>query len=335
MLNKSLPKIKVNARGIAAFKNRPVKLFDGSCIKQVGVKGEVVCIHMCHHLTQSCMNEVHVSDQHMAESVALFNISPGSIYIGDAGYGKGKNLEYIVTRQADALLRVTPSHLILSEDVKGKRRIDMTKKLETKEDVLDFTCYVHTENRKYTAARIVASRLPEDKAKEAIKRKKRNASKKQYVLKEETLIYGQWVILMTSLGEEFSALDILALYRARWQVELLFKRIKQFLKVKRLKAATLRHSIALVLLWLIIWALTEREAVAAEMLLLSKQADMSRYSPWMMCGFFFHWLKATINCLLALCFDPARDLLDVYHRLRNHKSSRLNQFASLRFGCAC
>jgi len=33
---------------------------------------------------------------------------------------------------------------------------------------------------------------------------------------------------MTSLDERYNAKDILELYRARWQIELLFKRIKQF-----------------------------------------------------------------------------------------------------------
>ena len=93
---------------------------------------------------------------------------------------------------------------------------------------------------------------------------------------------------MTSLGESYSAEDILKLYRARWQVELLFKRIKQFFKVTKLRAATVQHSKVLILLWLIIWSLTERQVVAAEIYLKAKQADMSRFSPWAMCGFFLH-----------------------------------------------
>jgi hypothetical protein len=335
LLNESLPRTRLRARDEGALKNRPVKIVDGTHATQMGAKGKVIRVHMCYDLTQGQMEEVHVTDNHTAESFTLFTINPGSIYMGDAGFGKGKNLEYIVSCEGDALLRVTPSQIALSEGPRGKGRIDMAKKLDTRENALDFTCYVHTEKRNYVPARIIASRLPEDKAADAVRRKKSNASKKQRVLKEETLIYAEWVIIMTSLGEEFSAWDILELYRHRWQVELLFKRIKQFFNVTRLKAATLQHSVVLVLLLLIIWALTERETIAAEMYLFAKQADMSRYSRWTMSGFFFHELKATINGLLALCFESVRDLLDVYRRLRNHKSSRHNQFSAFQFGCAC
>ena len=133
------------------------------------------------------MDEVSVTDHHTAESFAPFNITPGSIYIADAGFGKGKNLEYVVSRQADALFRVTPNLLALASDANGAEKIDMVKKLDTRKDVVDFTCYVHTIDGEYVPARLIASRLPEDKAAEAVKRKKRTAQKKQNTLEEETL----------------------------------------------------------------------------------------------------------------------------------------------------
>jgi len=335
LLNALLPPIKMQGRDQAVLQGCTVKIVDGTNIKQQGEKGEVIRAHMCYDLSHRRMEEVHVTDQHTAESLAVFTISPGCIYIGDAGYGKGKNYEYIVSGHADALLRVTPGQILLSQSPEGRQKIEMAHKLKTKKDMVEFSCYVHTEKRKYMPVRIIACRLPPDKAKQAIKRKKRDASKKQYELTEETLLYAQWMIVMTSLGEAYSAEKIVWLYRLRWQIELVFKRIKQYFKVTRLKAASLRHSTAIVLLMLIVWALTEREVVWAEMYLQSKQADMSRYSVWSMSGYYFHSLKATITRLLALCTDAAIDFLHVFHRLRNHKSSRHNQFASLLFDSPC
>ena len=334
LLNETLPRTKLAAEEKAGFEDRHVKLVDGSCVKQVGADGEVIRIHMCYDLTLGCMDEVSVTDHHTAESFVPFSITPGSIYIADAGFGKGKNLEYVVSRQADALFRVTPNLLALASDANGAERIDMVKKLDTRKDVVDFTCYVHTVDGKYVSARLIASRLPEDKAAEAVKRKKRTAQKKQNTLKKETLIYAEWVILMTTLGESYSAEDILKLYRARWQIELLFKRIKQFFKVTRLRAATVQHSKVLVLLWLIVWSLTERQVVAAEIYLKAKQADMSRFSPWAMCGFFLHTFKAMLNLLWFFCIDIDVDLLDIYKRLRNHKASRRNQYFEFCFSAS-
>ena len=335
LLNEMLPRTKPVGKEETSFENRQVKLVDGSCIKQAGANGEVIRMHMCYDLTHGCMDEVSVTDQHTAESFAPFNITPGSIYMADAGYGKGKNLEYVVSRQADVLLRVTPNHLALASNADGTEKINMVQKLDTCEDVIEFTCYTHTENGNYVPVRLIASRLPEDKAAEAVERKKRTAQKKQNKPKEETLIYAKWVILITSLGENYSVEDILKLYRARWQIELLFKRIKQFMGVTRLRVATVQHSKALVLLWLIIWSLTERQVVAAEICLRNKQADMSRYSPWTMCGFFLHTFKSMLNSLWFFCFDIDLDLLDVYKRLRNHKTRRRNQYFEFCFNASC
>jgi hypothetical protein len=334
LLNETLPKARTRlAAGAAArFVSRRIKLVDGSIITQYGKKGETVRIHMCYDLTHGCMDETHVTDNRTAESFALFNISSGDIYITDAGFGKGKQLQYIAERQADAVLRVTPNHLSLAEDSKGKKEINMVKKLDTEKKVIDFTCFVHTEKNKYVPVRIIASRLPEDKLEKAIKRKKRTAQRKRSVLKDKTLIFAGWVILMTTLDESYSALEILNLYRARWQIELLFKRIKQFFKVVRLRKASIQHSKALVLLWLIIWSLTERDVAAAEIRLQEKQEDLSDFSIWTMSGFFLNRFKVLIHSLLLTCYEADDVLLNIYNRLKNHKSSRLNQYSFFHFG---
>jgi hypothetical protein len=136
---------------------------------------------------------------------------------------------------------------------------------------------------------------------------------------------------MTSLDESYSAECILKLYRIRWQIELLFKRIKQFLNVTRLRAATVQHSKVLVLLLLIIWSLVERQVVAAEICLKARQANMSRFSPWTMCGFFLHVFKSMLNQLWIFCLDTNIDLLGIYKRLCNHKARRINQYFEFHF----
>jgi hypothetical protein len=331
LLNETLFETKMSVLETQALRGKPLKLVDGSIVKQEGPNGESIRIHMCYCLSTGCMEEVSVTDHHTAESFKPFNIQPGCIYMADAGFGRGKNLQYVVSKGADALLRVTPNHLSLSEDIEGKKKIDMTKKLETDKDIVDFTCYVQTEKGKYMPVRIVASRLPEDKAEKAVKRKKRNAQRKQNQVKAETLIYAEWVILMTSLGEEYSAADLLAMYRARWQVELLFKRIKQFFRITKVRAATVKHSMALILVWLICWSLTERQSLAFEMHLIANNEDLSRYSLYVTQSFFAHWLKSVICYFWASAFDPLLSLDSLFQRLRNHKDSRPNQFASFHF----
>jgi len=314
------------------YRKLTVHLVDASTFKQEGPNGLELRLHMNYNLTTGTMEEVKITDKHTAESFANFKIKPSHLYIGDAGYGKGKQLEHLVSRKAHALFRITPHMVRLAEDNKGKKVIKMAEKLNTKKKFVELNCFVRTEKGRYLPVRIIASRLPEDKALLAKERKRRKASKNQQKLGEETLIYAEWVILMTTLDESYSAQYLLELYRARWQVELLFKRIKQFFKVQKLRKATLEHSEALVLLWLIIWAMAERQAIAAEIYLLNKHADMTLYSPWTMCDFFFRRFQATFNSLWAFCFDFKVHICDVYRLLCNNKQDRLNQYAYFRFG---
>jgi len=330
ILNEVLPKTKQSATDKILLTNRSINLIDGSCVKQEGVKGEVIRIHMNYSLSNRRMDETIVTDNHTAESFKLFNIIPGNIYIADAGYGKGKNFEYITSHQGDAILRITPDNVSFAKDPSGKEKIDMSAELNISKDIFELHCHIHTENKRYIPVRVIASRLPEDKIAETIKRKKRKAQQNRTAIKETTLIYAQWTIIITSLDDNNSASDILKLYRTRWQVELLFKRIKQFFNITRVKAATVQHSKVLILIWLIAWALIEREVVAAETCLTQNHIDMSLYSYWSMSGYFFHNFKMLINCLLSLCLDDI-DIINVYKHLRNHKTKRINKFAAACF----
>jgi len=318
------------------FKGKVVKLKDSSMVRQAGRGirgGQTLRVHMCYNLTEGRMESVLVSDNHTAESMTIFSIDSNVIYIADAGYGKGKSVAQILSHGADALFRVTPNHLSLAEDQNGKVKIDMTKMLSAESKVIDFTCYVHTENKKYVPVRIIASRLPEDKALLARERKMRNAKKYQTkTSREGTFVYAEWVILMTTLGSECTVLELFELYRSRWQIELLFKRIKQSFKITKLPVASLQHSKVMVLLWLIIWAITERNVIGTEALLLEKQVDMTLYGTWAFHSFQFNKICAKIYSFFAISSDDSCDCpLDVLMRLMNHQSSRSSQYAHFRF----
>jgi len=328
VLSQTLPATNKIASEATIFANRQINLVDCTHVMQCGKNGMKLRIHTCYSLSHSCMNEIQITDHHTAESISQFTICPGSIYLADAGYGTGKNYEYVTSQEGDAIFRVTPNQLLLANDTRGAEKIDMVKQLETGEDVVDFTCYVHSEKRKYVPVRIIASRLPKDKIEAAVNRKKRKAQKKQNQVQEKTLQYAQWVIVMTSMDERYRAEEILRLYQSRWQVELLYKRIKQFFKVRKLKKATLKHSKVQVLIWLIVWSLVEREVIMMERYIKEKEGDMRRFSIWTASEYVFQRYKAMISESMICTRKNMEAAPDVYERLWNHKSKRGNQYIS-------
>jgi Transposase DDE domain len=70
-----------------------------------------------------------------------------------------------------------------------------------------------------------------------------------------------WVILVTTTDlAQWSGKDLVALYRARWQIELFFKRLKQCLRLHQLRLQDWERVSCVVQLNLILWWLQEQEA---------------------------------------------------------------------------
>ena len=83
----------------------------------------------------------------------------------------------------------------------------------------------------------MASPLPEDKAAQARQRVRRNAQRKGRTPSEASLFAAGFVILVTNLpASTWNTHLVFQLYRIRWQVELLFKRLKSLLCLDGLRA---------------------------------------------------------------------------------------------------
>ena len=235
-------------------------------------------------------------------------------------------MEYVVDRKADVILRITPNNVRLVE--KNGEIIDMAKRLKTDKSVIEINCFIKGKS-KLLPIRIIASRLPEDKRADAIKRKIKTAKKKQQKIKPETLIYAEWVIIATTLDDTYTNSEILTIYRSRWQIELLFKRIKQHFNVTKIKASTPKYAVALITLWLIVWTLSERQIILHEWCLIKKGMGIdSQHSAWTLSSYCFLRIKTVIESVWSILLDPVKDIEIIKKRLQNHKSSRVNQYAN-------
>jgi hypothetical protein len=75
----------------------------------------------------------------------------------------------------------------------------------------------------------------------------------------QTLVYAAWLLLITSLpAADWSLADLLTLYRARWQEELPFKRIKHLLRLHGLPSGAYSTNEAFLAWSLVAWALLDR-----------------------------------------------------------------------------
>lgn len=123
------------------------------------------------------------------------------------------------------------------------------------------------------AVRLIASALPPEQRRRARHTKQRRAKTKGRTLSARTLrLAGWWLLLTTLEATAWSAPDIARLYRARWQVEWLFKRLKQLLRVQPIRARTRAGAEATVRAVLVAWALAERLAATVQAALVAVAA---------------------------------------------------------------
>jgi hypothetical protein len=94
------------------------------------------------------------------------------------------------------------------------------------------------EGRRFSG-RLIACALPAEAAERARAKARKKASNEPRELKEETLFLAGWLLVFSSLPTgNGSDEQVLALYRARWQSELVIKRMKQVLKLAQLRGKT-------------------------------------------------------------------------------------------------
>lgn len=193
-------------------KERQVLLVDGSLIRQQGKQQYQQRIHTCYSLNQNCIPQVRVTDYHTAESFCMFSFQKEDIVLADAGYGKARNYAYAMEQGCDVILRISPNHISFVDAVGEK--IDIYARLKEakkkKEKTLERFAFCVYEKKRYPV-RLIAQELPNEQAEKARKRKKKKAQKNQSNLKEETLFYGNYVILITSLGVEYDREEILSI----------------------------------------------------------------------------------------------------------------------------
>ena len=185
-------------------------------------------------------------------------------------------------------------------------------------DIFGFCKY----KTKTAFVRVIAKKLPKEETEKARKRKKNTASRKQNQITEDTLFCAGWIVVITSLGIEYCGEEILYLYRSRWQVELLFKRFKQNFSITTLKAGSTSYAETEVLLWLIIWVISERQSFLTECFLARKKETVI-YSVYEKCKVAFLQIKE----ILCLSWSQFLDLTDEkYSRyLKKRKRYRKNQ----------
>ena len=242
-----------------------VLLVDASRLGMPAGTGDDVRLHSAYDLQAGRLVQVEVTDRHSAEGLQHFDLRAGEVVVTDAGYPVGTCVQQ---GQAQAALGV---HRISNHQVRFERedghKIDLKRlvKHQGYATVTQRKVWVwDPKHKERFQVRLVIEVLPRKQAMQARERKRERIRLKHGP--KHNMAPAWWagvLLLVTTLPQEqWSAPQVVKLYRARWQIELVFKRLKQGLQLHLLPVKLWERARVYVHLCLIVWSLQEHEAQA-------------------------------------------------------------------------
>ena len=220
--------------GTAPAGGRRIRLLDGTTVPKAGREvrenNGLWRLHCAFDLPAERFGFIELTDEKGGERLDRAPVAEGDILIADRGFMHPDPLAYVLTQGADIVIRA---------GWKGARWLDGNGKPfdilaalaeAGKAGVLDCPVWIGRKKAAPLALRLIAFRKPADAAEKSRAKARQAAKREGYAISSGTLAAAEWVILVTSLkAEAWSSVEIGELYRARWRIEMAFKRLKSII----------------------------------------------------------------------------------------------------------
>jgi hypothetical protein len=178
--------------------SRPIELLDASVLD--GPQGKPWRLHLGYDPVNRHITQLRLTPQSTGETLHNFTPVAGTLYIADRGYAHLKTAKVFVAQGAQVLLRV-----------KGSPWLEVANPDATVEHGVE-------------GGRIIIAPIPIDKRFKSQEKVVARAKRKGQRLGAKTKLVADYVFLFCS-DNTLPAQEAVGLYRARWQIELLFKRL--------------------------------------------------------------------------------------------------------------
>ena len=212
-----------------------MRVVDGSLISEPGSTGSNWRLHYSTTLPSLHCDEVIVTGPEVGESFTRYTVEPGDLLIGDRGLAQRKGIRHILDHGGEVIVRLNLTNVPLLDE--QGRRFSLLAHLRRLHgtQVGDWPVVVADEHGQ-VRARVCAIKKSRAAAARARKRAQQENSRKGHQVQASTLEAAGYIFVFTTLSaEHYPSARVLELYRARWQVELAFKRLKSLLATGHLK----------------------------------------------------------------------------------------------------
>lgn len=205
---------------------RRLRIVDATHVRVSGSSGTDWRLHYVLQLPTLTCDYAEVTDATGGETYARVPVHPGDVILGDRGYCHRAGVAHVLDRGGDVLVRLNANSFPLI-DVQGKP-LHLLATMRSMEGHMpqEWPVRFQANGREYVG-RLCAVRRSASAAHLSRERLLKAARKKGKTVQEQTLELAEYIFVLTTPGlDDLTAAQVLELYRARWQVELGFKRLK-------------------------------------------------------------------------------------------------------------
>ena len=221
---------------MALGENRRPLIVDATKIAEPGPTGSTWTALYSIELPSLRCRQFYVLDYHNGgETFRKLIVQKGDVLIADRVYGSAPGIAHVVKNGGDVIVRFAWSNLVLWAS--REKPFDLFAHLKPLRPRMIGDWPVWIQDRKtWIPGRVCAIRKSRRSIEEEYKRLKRRASRHGQRLQPETLEAAKYVMVFTTLPDDIlSRQRVLEFYRGRWQVELVFKRLKSIMGLSHLR----------------------------------------------------------------------------------------------------
>jgi len=204
---------------------RKVKIVDASDETTKGKNKKTWRLHYVFDLFGFKCESMELTTNKEGEKLPRHAVEKNDIMIADRIYCTMSGIEHVLANQGDYLIRFkSKAFNLYDEEGKPIELLPDVRQLKALKST-DIHCYYKLSDGTMRPIRIVAMKKDAKAIEESKRKMARKASKKQEKeAQADTRELNEYVVMATSL--EYTKEQILELYRARWQIEEVFHRLK-------------------------------------------------------------------------------------------------------------
>jgi IS4 transposase len=149
--------------------------------------------------------------------------------MGDRVYASPPGVSHVVNAGGDVIVRLNRGALPLYE--RNGKRLELLPRLRQLKGKTprEYTAWVKNTNGDWIRGRLIALRQSVEATRWALKRMQRRAQQNRLTITDQAREFAEYFMVWTTVPKTVTASQILDLYRLRWQIELVFKRMKSIL----------------------------------------------------------------------------------------------------------